>query len=474
MDAIRRLWPRSLRNQVLLAVMLALLVAQAVSAVLLLRAADNRREAVTLNVAALQLVRHERPAAEAPPRARMRDDTRQRERRLRAMAPRLPRPLRLEWVSQPVLLTGEQRLPERERNLRDMLASQGVAVSGAIVVERRIADDPVLAQRPRLAARMAREHPRNATMLVAAVQRTGEAQWAVARVRLPPAERNVQRTIVVQTLVLFAVLAGALWLLLRRITRPLAQLTERTVAFARTRQPGEPLAEQGPDDLRHLIAAHNAMEARIAALLEEKDVMLGAIGHDLKTPLAALRVRIETVADAQQRARMAGTIEDMTRTLDDILMLARLGRPGEPREPTDLAALAASVISEFEDLGDPVQLADCARLIAPVQPGWLRRALRNLVSNAVRYGGGAQVSVLEHGTQVVLRVDDTGPGIPDANIPAMLEPFARGESSRNRQTGGAGLGLAIARSIAEQHGGTLALANRPEGGLRAEITLPRA
>jgi signal transduction histidine kinase len=298
--------------------------------------------------------------------------------------------------------------------------------------------------------------------------------WAVARVPNPPPERTVQRTILVQTLVLFAVLSAALWVLLRRITRPLASLTTRTEAFAATRRAGTPLAEEGPDDVRHLIAAYNAMEGRIAAMLDEKDVMLGAIGHDLKTPLAALRVRIEAMPDETQRARMAATIEDMAAMLDDILMLARVGRPGEPREPTDLGALAASVVSEFEDLGEPATLLDGARVVAPVQASWLRRALRNLVGNAVRYGGAARVAVLAERGEAVVRVDDDGPGIAEASIPAMLEPFARGEGSRNRQTGGSGLGLAIARAIAEQHGGRLVLTNRAEGGLRAEIRLPPA
>ena len=463
-----RLWPRSLRGQVLLAVMLALLVAQGVSAVLLLRAADNRRDAAMLNAAALQLVRQEAP------RDRSRVGERRGERGLRALGPRLPHPLRIEWTDQSALLAGERRDSQRETELAEMLAGQGVPVAEVVVVSRPVAHDPFLAARPQLVAWLERDNGGRQAMLVAGLRREGESRWSVARVPRPPVERGVTRTIVVQTLVLFVVLSIALWVLLRRITRPLADLTARTEAFSRTRQAGDPLAESGPDDVRHLIAAHNAMERRIAAMLDEKDVMLGAIGHDLKTPLAALRVRIEATPDETQRARMAATIEDMATMLDDILMLARVGRPGEVREPTDLGALAASVVSEFEDLGEPATLLDGAREVAPAQASWLRRALRNLVGNAVRYGGAARVAVLTDGDAAVLRVDDDGPGIPEARIPAMLEPFARGEESRNRQTGGSGLGLAIARAIAEQHGGRLVLSNRPGGGLRAEIRLPAA
>jgi signal transduction histidine kinase len=280
-----------------------------------------------------------------------------------------------------------------------------------------------------------------------------------------------------QTLLLYIVLVGGLAWLLRRITRPIAALTKRVEQFAATRELDGQLEPSGPDDTRRLIAAHNAMEARIAALLHEKDVMLGAIGHDLKTPLAALRVRIESVDDDAERAKMAASIEDITRSLDDILSLARVGRPSDPLERTDLAALLAAVIEEYEDMGDPVELADAARLAMPLRATWLRRALRNLVENALRYGERARVSLAREGRQAVVRIEDDGPGIPDGEIAAMMEPFARGDASRNRGTGGSGLGLALARAIADQHGGTLTLTNRhgkggEVAGLVAELRLP--
>ena len=192
-------------------------------------------------------------------------------------------------------------------------------------------------------------------------------------------------------------LVGGLAWLLRRITRPLAALTRRVEHFAATREIDGQLEPSGPDDTRRLIAAHNAMEARIAALLDEKDVMLGAIGHDLKTPLAALRVRIESVEDPAERAKMAASIEDITRSLDDILSLARVGRPSDPLERTDLSALLAAVAEEYEDMGEPVELGATQRLALPLRATWLRRALRNLIENAVRYGGAARVSLAREG-----------------------------------------------------------------------------
>jgi len=200
--------------------------------------------------------------------------------------------------------------------------------------------------------------------------------------------------------------------------------------------------------------------------------MLGAIGHDLKTPLAALRVRIESVPDETQRKRMAQSIEELTTSLDDILNLARVGRASEPPARTDCAALAASLVSEYEDMGEPVTMAEGERIIASVRVTWLRRALRNLIGNAVRYGKSAHINVAQKDSYVEFAIEDNGPGIPEERIAGLMEPFARGEESRSRATGGTGLGLTLARAVAEQHGGTLTLANRTEGGLRAVIRLP--
>jgi signal transduction histidine kinase len=204
--------------------------------------------------------------------------------------------------------------------------------------------------------------------------------------------------------------------------------------------------------------------------------MLGAIGHDLKTPLAALRVRIEAVDDDIERGRMAATIEDVNRSLDDILSLARVGRPSDPLEVTELSALVADVMGEYEDMGEDVALLDTARIVLPLRATWLRRAMRNLVSNALRYGQRARVSLARDGADAVLRIEDDGPGIPEDQIQHMLEPFIRLEASRNTATGGTGLGLTLARAIADQHGGSLVLANRWEAGrivgLVATLRLP--
>ena len=448
---MRRFLPKSLLGQMLLSVALALLVAQAISAVLQYRAAEQRREFGALNGLAFQLVAE--PRFEGEPRWRR---------------------LRVERTAANPLLPGETRDTDREEVLRQILVDQGIEPAQLVVITRPISEDAYvmgrLQERPDLRRR---SEWAAGNMILAGLQRQGSSEWTVARVPVAMGGPQQLGALITQTLLLYIVLVGGLALLLRRITRPIAALTRRVEHFAATRELEGQLEPAGPDDTRRLIAAHNAMEERIAALLNEKDVMLGAIGHDLKTPLAALRVRIESVEDPGERAKMAASIEDVTRSLDDILSLARVGRPSDPLERTELSALLAAVVEEYEDMGEPVELGDTERMAMPLRATWLRRAFRNLIGNALRYGERARVSLTREGKTAVVRIEDDGPGIPEGEIEAMMQPFARGETSRNRETGGAGLGLTLARAIAEQHGGTITLKNRERGaGLLAELRLP--
>ena len=447
----------------LLSVALALLVAQAISAVLQYRGAEQRRAVYAASGLAFQLVSE--PSFEFRSRDSHKHNGSDKGRWQR---------LRVERTGKTPLLPGEKREAEREELLRSILADQSVEVAQLVVVSRRVGDDNYVMSQLQGDERADWADGR---MLVAGLQRRGESGWTVARWSLSGREPSQIGWLIGQTVLLYVLLVGGLAWLLRRITRPIAALTRRVEHFAETRELDGQLEPTGPDDTRRLIAAHNAMEARIAALLDEKDVMLGAIGHDLKTPLAALRVRIESVEDPGERAKMAASIEDITRSLDDILSLARVGRPSDPLERTDLAALLAAVVEEYEDMGEPVELEESGRLVMALRATWLRRALRNLIGNALRYGERARVSLAREGKQAVIRIEDDGPGIPASEIAALMEPFARGESSRNRETGGSGLGLTLARAIAEQHGGTLTLANRPgpgatSQGLVAELRLP--
>lgn len=452
--------PRSLHGQMLLALAAALLVAQGIGAALLYRAQAERGEAAMVGSAAFRLIR----AGNADPGEH--PSRREPGGRLRVrLADRSPQ------------APGESRDHRAERALAEVLRDEGIAFSELVVVHRNVADDPQGRRWLRLseARHERRPGPPPEHMMIAGILRP-DGQWLHARVFLPGGEREVLGTLLAQTLLIYFVLVGVMGLLLRRITRPLAALTGRVERFAASRDLDGQLAPTGPDDVRRLILAHNAMEARIAALLNEKDVMLGAIGHDLKTPLAALRVRIEAVDDEFERDRLAAGIEDINTSLDDILSLARVGRPSDPLEPTELGALVAAVVEEYEDMGAAVEIARSERLVLPLRATWLRRALRNLIDNALRYGRRARVTVAREDGFAVVVVEDDGPGIPDDEIARMLEPFTRLEASRSSATGGAGLGLTLASAIAEQHGGSLHLANRWEGGriagLCATLRLP--
>lgn len=476
---MRRFLPKSLLGQMLLSVAFALLVAQALSAILLFRAQEQRREVGRISALAFQLIAEPRfdYRSVAEPENDAGNDAENSETR----APNQRRPgwrrLRLERSATSPLSAHDIRQTEREASLRAMLEAQDIAIGELAITSRPVSEDAFIMNQLQERPRSENRWNQNGQILVAGLKRDGSDEWLVARLPLAGPEPAALGSLILQTLVLYLVLVGGLALLLRRITRPLAALKDRVTLFGETRETAGQLEPTGPEDMRRLITAHNAMEGRIAALINEKDVMLGAIGHDLKTPLAALRVRIETVDDDGERQKMAESIEDITTSLDDILSLARVGRPSDPLERTGLAALVSGVVEEYEDMNEPVTLGDTQRLALPLRATWMRRAIRNLVSNALRYGDKARISLVEEAGMAVITIEDDGPGIAEDQMEAMLEPFVRGDASRNRTTGGSGLGLTLARAIAEQHSGELILANRmgedgKVSGLTARLVLP--
>ncbi|MGZ8999385.1 MAG: sensor histidine kinase, partial [Allosphingosinicella sp.] len=275
------------------------------------------------------------------------------------------------------------------------------------------------------------------------------------------------------TLLIYLIVLGAMIWMAIRLARPLRDLT---LAAERFQGPGEaPWVEpSGPADVKRAIQAFNAMSCRVGAMLEEKDRMLGAIGHDLRTPLASLRIRAESVDPPEERDKMIATIAEMTAMLDATLALARSGRNMEPMRVVDLNALVDSIVEEFRSLGYDVEMSPGPRETASIQPNLLRPAIRNLIENGVKYGGSARASVRSCGNGVAIEIVDGGPGIPEAELGQVQEPFYRLESSRSRETGGSGLGLTLARAAAVAHGGSLELENVPGGGLLARIVIPRS
>ncbi len=255
-----------------------------------------------------------------------------------------------------------------------------------------------------------------------------------------------------------------------RVTRPLQRLTESADKFSGA-EPLQPLEIEGPPDMRRAIEAFNGLSRRISELLEEKDQMLGALGHDLRTPLASMKIRAASMRPVEERTALFSTVDGMERMIEDILTLARTGRSAEPPARVDVRALVSAVVGEFQAQGARVELEPGEAIVWPLRPDLMTRALRNLVDNAIRYAGGARLRVAAEGPALFIRVEDEGPGLPADQLEHVLRPFARLDQSRNRDTGGAGLGLAIAMSIARLHGGTVALENRAEGGLSATLRL---
>ncbi|TGX44710.1 HAMP domain-containing histidine kinase [Sphingomonas naasensis] len=381
------------------------------------------------------------------------------EREKAAGRPLAPDRGRVRRVAADPIPPGLERRDEVAEELRGQLTELGIEVGRIDTGIRATVGDENRGRR------------RTGTMLVIAVEQPGKG-WLTVNAPWARADRRLIAALIFQTIILYVIILLPVMWIVRRISKPLRSLA----GAARDFRPGNgatPLEERGPSDVRAVIAAYNALSLRVNAMLDEKDRMLGAIGHDLRTPLAALRVRIESVDDDDDRNRMADTIDEMNRTLDDILSLARLGRPSEPPTDVDLSALIDAVVEDFRDLDHPVAFEEAERLKMHLRPSLMRRAVRNLIENAVKYGGGAEVSLLPGTRHVAIEVADRGPGIPADKLAAVFAPFTRLETSRNRETGGIGLGLALARAIVQDAGGDIALANRDGGGLTATITLPR-
>ncbi|MBJ7498509.1 MAG: HAMP domain-containing protein [Sphingopyxis sp.] len=354
-------------------------------------------------------------------------------------------------------------VPRRAVPLPDL-----AAYVGNLLTEANIPTEEVqawaLPQRPRLG----RTRLPGRTVLVAAKI---EGRYYGVRSRVLMGGARLQGFLVWQTLSLYLLLLVPVMVIAWRAARPLRDLTRAARANPATRDT-PPLDEEGPSDVRDLIAAFNAYRARIATMLSDKDRMLGAVGHDLRTPLASLRVRVEQIDDEALRDKMIASIEEMTAMLTDILALARSGAGTELPERIPLRELIGELAADYRERGQDVTIANVADVAVVARPMLLKRALRNLADNAVAYGTRARLSVAGEGARVRIIISDDGPGLTDEQIRTLIEPFARGEQSRNRATGGAGLGLSIARDIAEGEGGTLTLANRVDGGLDAVIELP--
>ncbi|MDA8110759.1 MAG: ATP-binding protein [Betaproteobacteria bacterium] len=302
--------------------------------------------------------------------------------------------------------------------------------------------------------------------------RLRDGTWARFSYAIPPPRVAWPFALIGETLALVLAVIVLSIVAVRRATRPLAVLASAADELgADINRP--PLPEQGPDEVRRAARAFNSMQARLKGYIEDRGRILAAIAHDLKTPLALLRLRAEALPeDAELRAQLEGDVQRMERLVSETLDFVRALDSPEPARAVDVLALLESLKADTQALGWQVDIGGSARpFTGRVQA--LQRCIANLVENAVRYGKRARVTLEDSEEALRVRIRDAGPGIPETELERVFEPFYRLETSRNPATGGAGLGLAIARTIARAHGGNVVLHNAEGGGLEALLTLPR-
>ena len=260
-------------------------------------------------------------------------------------------------------------------------------------------------------------------------------------------------------------------LAVRWVTRPLAVLGNAAEELGRDiHRP--PLDESGTVEVRHAARAFNTMQARLTRYIRDREHLLAAVSHDLKTPITRLRLRAELLADETLKNKFIQDLSEMESMTSATLDFMRDANSGEPVQLMDVMALLESLQADMEELGFSVEISGATGEPYPARPMALKRCLTNLIENAVKYGKRATITINDSRERLCITVADEGPGIPDSELEQVFEPFYRLETSRSRDTGGVGLGLSIARNTARAHGGDLVLHNRAGGGLNAILTLP--
>jgi signal transduction histidine kinase len=347
-------------------------------------------------------------------------------------------------------------------NLDQLLLATVAELHGAPLIAARSslseAEDPF--------AREAPAHPGDLLVQVALPQ----GQWALLNIYAGNFKHSWLR-VAVRVGIWFLIIGLLSVLAARRLAEPIDDFG-RAAEQLGTGQNVSQLAERGPRELRVATRAFNQMQERLRRFLEDRTRMLAAISHDLRTPLARLRLRAEFMEDEEQRAETRADLDAMSEMIRATLVFARDDAQREQTNLVDLSVLVADICDDIAELGGDVSFAEASHISARCQPTAIGRAVTNLVENAVKYGGCARVQLVNEAHGVAVVVDDDGPGIPLDEHEKVFAPFYRLEQSRNRDTGGVGLGLAVSRTIAREHGGDVKLSNRTPAGLRARLELP--
>lgn len=298
-------------------------------------------------------------------------------------------------------------------------------------------------------------------------------------VRMPQEPLSQLEALIPKLLMWMAIVFALAAFVVRMLTNPLSDLSRAVTHIGENPTGSGPgdgppsIPETGPVEVQQVIRSFNETQERIRRYMIERSSLLAAISHDLRTPITRMRLRAEMLSEPQ-RGKFIHDLKEMEELVGSSLdLFSELGRQSA-RQPVDVAALLESITNDWTDTGHVVSLDGASRAVFPTEPSMLRRAVNNLVSNAIRYGGQAHIELVDTPALLTIAVRDNGPGIDDGDLERVLEPFVRLEPSRNRSSGGTGIGLAITRNIARWHGGDLKLRNAPgRSGLIAEISLPR-
>lgn len=319
-------------------------------------------------------------------------------------------------------------------------------------------------------AQPAYSDPGNQTLRIAFTFPDGEGVTFIGKIRNDPLF-VVDKALAIIVLAGLAAGGGAYWLILR-VTGPLSRLSQHAEEVGRNLDSPQ-LPESGPLEVRSVARAFNQMHKQLKRLVDGRTEMLGAISHDLRTPIGRMKLRTELLPDSPERTKLMRTIEEMENMTNAVLAFIRGAAPHEAQRDIDLSSFLDSICSDLADANLPVIFFDDQQTIRySCRPAALRRAVENLIDNAVKYGGSAEVRLHRDNGQLTIEVADRGPGLDMQQIEKVTAPFYRAENSRNRETGGHGLGLSIAASIANAHGGELVIRNRDSGGLIVSLILP--
>ena len=299
-----------------------------------------------------------------------------------------------------------------------------------------------------------------------------DGTWVTFDSYLSPQAASMPLRFALTLLILLGSVIALSLIAVRWVTGPLAKLATAAESLGEDiNRP--PLPETGPSEARRAARAFNTMQRRLSRFISDRTRIFTAMSHDLKTPITRLRLRTEMLEDEALRAKFGKDLEEMEAMVTQTLDFMRDASTQEAVQRVDVMALLESLQTDYQDTGSKIEIEGSVAQPYPGRPLGLRRCLSNLLDNAIRYGGRASIRVEDAADRLTIRVLDSGPGIPEPELEQAFEPFFRGEASRNRETGGTGLGLGIARNIARAHGGDLLLRNLPEGGLEAMLSLPR-